>query len=130
VPKPDSCTAANSIYSITSSARDKTASVIVRPSALAVVRFECLSSSKIDDEIELGGLLDWDIAWIRPTQNLIDIVAGAAELIRQVWSVGHHSPGLDVVADIEDGRKPVAQSNVMMRVRLAASTDCLARSAK
>jgi hypothetical protein len=44
---------------------------------------ECLSSSKIDGEIELGGLLDWDIAWIRPTQNLINIVVDAAELIRQ-----------------------------------------------
>jgi hypothetical protein len=48
------CSAANSIpYSITSSARASTVGGISRPSASAVVQ--------IDDEIEFGRLLDWEV---------------------------------------------------------------------
>ena len=34
---------------------------------------ERLCSREVDDEIELGRLLDWDIASPRPAQNLVDI---------------------------------------------------------
>jgi hypothetical protein len=40
---------------------------------------EGLCGGQIDDEIEFGWLLDWDVARLRPAQNLVSNVAGAAE---------------------------------------------------
>ena len=40
---------------------------------------EGFCSGQIDDEIEFGRLLDWDVARLRPAQNLVSNVAGAAE---------------------------------------------------
>src|SRR5262245_13008052 len=50
---------------------------------------ECLGGREVDDEIELGGLLDREVARLCPAQNLVDIVASAAEQVRIVCSVGH-----------------------------------------
>jgi hypothetical protein len=36
-----------------------------------------LRGLEIDDEIEFGRLLDWNIAWLRPAQNLVNQVGGA-----------------------------------------------------
>src|ERR1700745_2461075 len=58
---------------------------------------ERLSGGAIDDEIELGRLLDWDVARLRPAQNLVDIVGGAPELVREVWSIGDQTCRFDVV---------------------------------
>src|SRR5438093_12328681 len=38
-----------------------------------------LGGVQIDDEIELGRLLDRDVAWLGPSQNLVNIVGGTAE---------------------------------------------------
>jgi hypothetical protein len=35
-------------------------------------------SRQVDNEIELGRLFDGDVARLRPAQNLVDIVGGAA----------------------------------------------------
>ena len=45
---------------------------------------EGLGGRKIDDEIEFDRLLDRNVARLRAAQNLINVVAGAPELIRQV----------------------------------------------
>ena len=45
-------------------------------------------SGQIDDKIELGRLLDWNIARFRSTQNPIDIFSGTPEQRRIVWSIG------------------------------------------
>jgi hypothetical protein len=29
---------------------------------------------QVDDEIELGRLLDWKVSWFRPAQNLVDVL--------------------------------------------------------
>jgi hypothetical protein len=39
---------------------------------------ECPRGNQVDDEIELGGLLDRQVARLRPAQNLVDVVGGAA----------------------------------------------------
>src|SRR5262245_36846165 len=49
---------------------------------------ECLGDDEVDDEIELCWLLDRDVRRLRPTENLIDIVASAAEQIRDVCRIG------------------------------------------
>src|SRR5262245_49445581 len=45
---------------------------------------EQLGGRQIDDEIELGRLLDRNVAWLRSAQNFVDIVTGAPEQVRLV----------------------------------------------
>jgi hypothetical protein len=85
LPLAHPCAAATSFYSSTSSARASSGAGIVRPSALAVARF---------DEIELGGLLHRDIARLHAAQNLVDVVAGAPKLVARVWTIGHEASRL------------------------------------
>jgi len=42
------------------------------------VQAERLRGRKIEDQIELGRLLNRDVGGLRPAQNLVDQVAGAA----------------------------------------------------
>src|SRR5215472_18299318 len=58
---------------------------------------ECLRSRKIDDESELCGLLDWDVTWLRPAQNLVDIIGGAPQQVGEVRSIGHQTSRFDVL---------------------------------
>src|SRR5262245_63931205 len=55
-----------------------------------------LGGGEVDDEIELGWLLDRNFARLRPTQDLVDQVAGAPEQVSEAWSVGHQIRRLDV----------------------------------
>ena len=50
---------------------------------------ERFGGGQIDDEIELGRLIDRDIARLRPAQNFVSIVGGTLKLVREVWSIGH-----------------------------------------
>ena len=45
----------------------------------------------VDDEIELCRLLDRDVRRLRPAQNLVDEVAGAAEQLGNIRSIGHQT---------------------------------------
>src|SRR5712691_3866362 len=56
--------------------------------------FRCL---QVDDKIEFGWLLDWDVRRLRAAQNLVDKVCGTPEQIREVWSVGHQTSRFDVL---------------------------------
>ena len=53
-----------------------------RPLSFGTARPSALAVFKIDDEIELGWLLDEKVSRFRAAQNHIDIVAGAPE---QIW---------------------------------------------
>src|SRR5262245_59286758 len=48
---------------------------------------ERLGGGQIHDEIEPGRLLDRDVARLRATQNLVDIVTGAAEQVGKICSI-------------------------------------------
>ena len=61
------------------------------------VEAERLGGGQVDDEIELGRLLDRDVGRLRPAQNLVDIVGGAPEQVREVWSIGHQTSRFDVL---------------------------------
>ena len=67
-------------YSITSSARSRNDFRDCQP--------ERFGGGQIDDEIELGRLIDRDIARLRPAQNFVSIVGGTLKLVREVWSIG------------------------------------------
>src|SRR5262249_11449279 len=55
-----------------------------------------LGGGQVDDEIELGGLLDRDITRLRPAQNLVNIISGAPELLRKAWPIGHETSPFNV----------------------------------
>ena len=65
---------------------------------------ERFGGRKIEYEIEFRRLLDRQIGRLRPAQNLVDILGGAPEQVREVWAVGHETPGLDIFAQIENRR--------------------------
>src|SRR6516165_8803617 len=73
-------------YSITSSAVASSLSGTVRPRAFA---------NQVNDEVELGRLLDRDISRLGPAQNLVDIVTGASKLGREARPIGHETSGFD-----------------------------------
>src|SRR5712671_184892 len=56
-----------------------------------------LGRLEIDDEIKFGGLFDWDVGRLRPTQNLVDEFGGAAEEVRVVCSIGDQTTRLHVL---------------------------------
>src|SRR5262249_58932989 len=57
------------------------------------------------DEIELGRLLDRNFARLRPAKNLVDIIGGASEQVRDVWSIGHQTSHFDVLTEIVNRRQ-------------------------
>src|SRR6516164_1450841 len=56
---------------------------------------ERLGGRQIDNEIKPGRLLDWNVAWLRTAQNLVDIIGCAPVQIGKIWSVGHQTSALD-----------------------------------
>jgi hypothetical protein len=43
------------------------------------VEAERLGRSHVDDQIEFSRLFNRDVAWLRPTQNLVNITGGTTE---------------------------------------------------
>src|SRR5262249_37986861 len=90
---------------------------------------EGLGGRKIDDKLESGWLLDWNIAGLCTPQNLVDQLGRAPEQIREVWAVGHETARLNKRADIENHRQTRAE-----RKRDDSSTvgvnECIAHNVK
>ena len=59
------------------------------------VEAERLGGLEVDDEVEFGRLLDREVTRLRPAQNLVDIVSGAPEQVRQVCSIGYQTSRVD-----------------------------------
>src|SRR5215831_19592204 len=87
-------------HSITSSARNRNDS--------GIRHAERLSDGQVDDEIELGGLLDRDVTRLRPAQNLVNIISGAPELVRKAWPIGHETSRFNVFTSAVHGRQSSA----------------------
>ena len=60
----------------------------------ACCKIERLRGTQIDDEIELGRLLDRNVGRLRPTQNLVNDNPLFAGTGREVWTIGHQRPRL------------------------------------
>src|SRR5262249_24931942 len=58
---------------------------------------EHLGGGEGDDEIKFGRLLDGEGGRLRLAQNLVDIVGGAPEQVREIWTIGHQTSRLDVL---------------------------------
>src|SRR5215470_5610084 len=70
---------------------------------------ERLGGSEVDDEIEFGRLLDRDVPWLRPVHYLVHKIGGAAEQVREVWSIGHQTPCFDMLPKTVHRRQARAQ---------------------
>jgi hypothetical protein len=68
-----------------------------------------LGGRQVDDQIELGWLLDRDVLWLSPTQYLVNKISGASEKVRDVWTIGHETPRFDVLAKAVKCRQSCAQ---------------------
>src|SRR6266478_8079748 len=68
------------------------------------VKAECLCGLEVDDQLEFGRLFDWDVAGIRAAQNLVDIVGGALEQVREARSIGHQASPFDLFPVAVNGR--------------------------
>jgi hypothetical protein len=64
---------------------------------------------EVSGKFELGRLLDWKVAGLRPAKNLVDIVARAPEQVRVVCSIGHETSRLEIVAERVNCRQSRAQ---------------------
>src|SRR5262249_35643043 len=59
---------------------------------------ERLGGDQVDDQVEFGRLLHWYVGRLRPAQNLVDILGGAPEKVREVWPLGHQTSRFDILA--------------------------------
>ena len=64
-----------------------------------------------------------------PRRILSTILGGAPEQIRVVWSVGHETPGLDIIAVVEDRRQPRAERK-RDDARAVGGSECIAHDVK
>jgi len=76
--------------------------VLLRPPRFGGAKRLC--GLEIDDQLELGRLLDRKIAGLRPAQNFVDIFGRALEQRRNARSVGHEAASLEITAVGEDRR--------------------------
>src|SRR5262249_32874999 len=92
---------------------------------------EGLGGRKIDDKLESGRMLDWNIAGLCTPQNLVDQLGRAPEQIREVWAVGHETARLNKRAGIENHRQSRAErkrddtSTVGVNERIAHDVKCV-----
>src|SRR5262249_39314771 len=70
---------------------------------------ERLGGRQIDHEIELSRLLDRNVAWLCPAQNLVDVVGGTPEQGRPVCSIGHQTRRFDGLPRAVHRRQPRGQ---------------------
>src|SRR5262249_25577279 len=56
---------------------------------------ERLRRPAVDHQLELGRLLDWEVAWARPLEDLVHVRRGPSPQIAKVGSVGHQAAGDD-----------------------------------
>src|SRR5262252_10196723 len=66
----------------------------------------CPGGFEVDDKLDLGGQLDRDVGGLRALENLVDVIASAAEQLRVVRSVRYQSSAADIAARAMHGRQP------------------------
>src|SRR5512132_14464 len=59
---------------------------------------ERFCSLQIDQEFKLGGLINRDVAWFGPFENLVHVIGHALEQLREIDGIRHEPTSLDVVA--------------------------------
>src|SRR5262249_2330856 len=92
---------------------------------------ERLGGLEVDDQLELGWLLDRQLGRFRATENLADIGASLTIGIREARSVARQAAGCDVLAGIVDRWQRMARgqcdevSALTLEERIVADEECL-----
>src|SRR5262245_5877565 len=73
------------------------------------IEAERLGGGQIDDEVELGWLLDRNVGRLRAAQNLVNEVAGTTEQVWYVCSIGHQTSRFDPFPNGMHGRQSRGQ---------------------
>src|SRR5262249_7116452 len=95
------------------------------------IEAERLGSPEIDNELELGRLLDRDAACLRPAQDLVDQVTGPPKQVRQIGPVGDQAACLDLLARAVNRwqsraqRQAVEPDPVAGEERIRLNVDCI-----
>src|SRR5262249_46947520 len=55
-----------------------------------------LGGLEVNDQLELGGLFDGEVAGFGAFEDLVYERGGAPKQISKVWSIGHKAPGIDI----------------------------------
>src|SRR5262249_42880330 len=87
---------------------------------------EGLGGLEIDDQLDLGGLLDGQITRLFALENFADVNADQTIVFRLIASVAHQPAGCDELAILEDRRHRVA--NAQRSKLLAPASEQCSRS--
>src|SRR6266481_6720411 len=68
---------------------------------------EGLGGLEVDDELELGGLLDGKISWLGASENLIQIGGSPSRHLREIDSIAHETTLLNVQVVLIDCDDPM-----------------------
>src|SRR5262245_44331257 len=101
MPIPDSCGAANGVLF------DHL--VGVREQRRRNRQAESPGGDEVHHQIKLSRLLDWDVARLRPTQDLVNVIGGAPEHTYEIWSIGHQASRLDEFTKFMHRRQSCAE---------------------
>ena len=83
------------------------------------VEAERPGGDQVDDEIELGRLLDRQVGRLRPAQNLVDISAARRNRSGKFASIRHQAADFDTLAKACIVGSRMLSAKVLMRTRLA-----------
>src|SRR5262249_29800398 len=67
-----------------------------------------LRRDQVNDEIEFGWLLDWDVGRFRAAQNLVDIIGRTPKQVGVIRSEGHQPSTFDILPSPVYGWQPRA----------------------
>src|SRR5262245_2027050 len=68
---------------------------------------EGLGGLEVDDELELGRLLDGEVARLSTFEDLVDVASGAPKQIGDIRAVGHQALGFDKLPQLIHRWEPV-----------------------
>src|SRR4030095_10292080 len=68
---------------------------------------------EVKDQVELGRLFDWNVGWLRATQDLVDLLCGTPAPVCPVGSIGHQSSRFDILtASVNRRQSCVLRQNI------------------
>ena len=74
---------------------------------------ERLRGLKVDHELKFRRLLDGYLPWLRPAQNLVNVISDSTPQRGQGWSIGYEASRFSVFPVIANGRQPRIQSQAV-----------------